>query len=115
MEIINVETKEQLDMLYGDAALTLEGLSKESIPEFIDWIKELSSMTSETVYVISGKTMNQNYGLHGNNEYPNDLTIVSIPLSQIKDVSKIIIPRFQIGARWFNDIVDNNRQREMGD
>ena len=31
---------------------------------------------------------------------------------KILRVGKIAIPRFQIGGRWFNDIVDNNARRE---
>jgi hypothetical protein len=24
----------------------------------------------------------------------------------------IVIPRFEVGGRWFDDVVDNNRMRE---
>ena len=112
MKTINVETKEQLDMLYDNSALTIEGLTKESIPDFIEWIKKRSEMTDETVYIISGKMMNESYNLNGNNAYKDNLTIVSIPLNQIKNTSKFISDRFAVGARWFDDIVDNNRRRE---
>lgn len=110
MKIIYVENKEQLDMLYDNSALTIEGLVEESISDFINWIKDLSEMTDEIVYVISGKTMNENYLLNDEDAYADDLTIVSIPLNQIKDISKIAIQRFSVGARWFSDIVDNNKE-----
>ena len=35
-------------------------------------------------------------------------------LDDIEDPTKIAIPRFQVGGRWFDDIVDNNRRREEG-
>ena len=56
--------------------------------------------------------MNEAYQLTDDNAYPNDLNIVSIKLENIKDVFKMSIPIFDIGARWFSDIVDNNRVRQ---
>lgn len=108
-KIIEVSTKDELDMLYKDNALTIEGLAADSIPDFIKWIENLSPLDSDlTVYKISGAVMNKHYKLVGKRKYPNDLTIVSVPLEYILNVGKIIIPRFEIGGRWFNDIVDNN-------
>jgi hypothetical protein len=53
--------------------------------------------------------MNEQYGLTGNNAYPKHVNIVSvIDIDQMK----VAIPRFSIGARWFDDIVDNNAHRE---
>lgn len=112
MKKIYVDTKEQLDNLFNGSALTSEGLSEESIPDFINWIKERSEMTEETVCIISGKFMNESYELTGTNKYPDDLTIVSVPLDIIKDINALVIDRFSIGARWFDDIVDNNSHRE---
>ena len=48
----------------------------------------------------------------GDNAYADDLNLVAIKLSDIADYSKIVLPRFQVGGRWFDDIVDNNRRRE---
>ena len=56
--------------------------------------------------------MNINYGLTGTNKYKDDLTIVSIKNEDIKDLSAIIMPRFEVGGRWFDDVVDNNVRRE---
>ena len=95
------------------SALTLEGLNEDSIGDFLDWIKKYTPMKNEIAYVIKGKTMNSVYGLTGDNSYPDDLTIVSVKLEDMEDSSKIIIPRFQIGAKWFDDIVANNQTREL--
>ena len=57
--------------------------------------------------------MNINYGLTGSNKYKDDLTIVSIKNEDIKNLGAIIIPRFQVGGRWFDDIVNNNVCREQ--
>lgn len=109
---INVTEREQLDMLYNDSALTIEGLSEDSIPDFIEWIEEKTPLKERKVYVISGEVMNKQYNLTENNAYPNNLTIVSVMSNDIKNIGAVTIPRFDVGARWFDDIVDNNLRRE---
>ena len=110
-----VTNKEQLDELYNSSALTLIGLenSDESINQFIDWIKKYSEVSNPlNIYIISGSTMNKQYNLTGNNRYNDDLTIVSIKNQDIKQLMRVVIPRFEIGGRWFDDIVNNNAWRE---
>lgn len=108
----HVATKAELDNLYNNSALTLEGLAEESIPDFVNWLEENTTFTADNldVYVIEGSVMNDKYSLYGDNAYPNDLTIVSV--IDI-DLMKVAIPRFSIGARWFDDIVDNNKMRQQ--
>ena len=106
-----ITTREEIENL--GSALTIEGLAEESIPDFIEWVKELTPMINEDVYIIKGKTMNDVYNLTGNNAYPDDCTIVSIDLNDMENYGAVVIPRFQIGARWLDDIVDNNVRREM--
>ena len=115
MEDYNMEirTLTELDELRNlGSALTMEGLADESIPDFISWVKEHTPMKNEVAYVVKGKTMNHIYELTGNNAYPDDLTIVSIKLEDMENSMAVIIPRFEIGARWFDDIVMNNAMRE---
>ena len=50
--------------------------------------------------------------LKGSNAYKDELTIVSVKLSDLSNVNAIVIPRFEIGGRWFDDIVDNNARRQ---
>jgi hypothetical protein len=110
--IKNVTTKEQLNKLYSNSAFTIEGLAEESIPDLIEWLKDNTTFTSDNliVYVTSGKFMNENYLLSGDNAYPDELTIVSV--IDI-DLIKIALKRFSVGGRWFDDIVDNNARRIM--
>ena len=44
MNVTKVTTKKQLDELYEDWALTLEGLSpdEKNLKELLDWVKEMS-------------------------------------------------------------------------
>lgn len=110
-KIENVTTKEQLDKLYDNSAFTIEGITEESIPDMIEWLKENTVFTTNEliVYVIKGNVMNNMYNLHGNNAYNNDFTIVSV--IDI-DLIKVALKRFNVGGRWFDDIVDNNLRRE---
>lgn len=109
--IENVTTKEQLDKLYNNSAFTIEGLVEESIVDLIAWLEENTTFTTDepVVYVIKGNVMNEMYNLHGDNAYPNDLTIISV--IDI-DLLKIVTKRFLVGGRWFDDVVDNNVRRE---
>lgn len=104
---------EDLDALYQDSALTIVGLVEKAIPDFVNWIEQYTKLRKDCyVYKISGETMNAYCGNTGDNCYPNDLIIVSVKLSDMEDASTIVIPRFMVGGRWFDDIVDNNRRRE---
>lgn len=109
-----VTDTEQLKMLYENSAFTIEGITEDSIPDVIEWLGANTTFTKEepVVYITKGKVMNKNYGLTGGNAYADDLTIVSVvDIDQLK----VAIPRFTIGGRWFDDIVDNNIRRERGE
>ena len=112
MDKIYVKKEEEFALLYSKDALTLEGLAEEEASKFIDWIKDKTGMKKDRAYIIKGKDMNQFYSLTGSNAYSDDLTIVCISFEDIEDVGKLVIPRFEIGARWFTDVVDNNARRE---
>ena len=109
--IKELKTREELDGL--GSALTIEGLLEDSIPDFIDWVKEYTDMVREDSYIIKGRTMNRVYGLTEDNAYDDDLTIVSIKLEDMENPAAITFKRFDIGARWFDDIVWNNEMREQ--
>ena len=115
MNIIKVTTKKQLDELYKDWALTLEGFApdEKNLKEFVDWVRELTPLKREDVYTIEGAVMHREYHLTGTNAYPDtDCTLVCIKLSDMENHSAVTYPRYQIGGRWFLDIVDNNARRE---
>ena len=113
MNIINVTTKEQLDKLYNQSALTWEGLSadEENLNAVRKWLEEHEALTDiePEFHIISGTFMNEQYGLSGSNAYPEGLTLVSVT-----DIDQMVIAliRFSVGGRWFDDIVDNNARRE---
>lgn len=114
MNIINVSTKEQLNNLYNQSALTWEGLSadEENLNAVKNWLNNHGGIlenTEPTFHIITGDLMNVIYGLTGSNAYPDDLTIISV--TDI-DQMAVVYPRFEVGGRWFDDIVDNNASRE---
>ena len=108
MKLINA-SEDEIKMLENGSALTWEGLSSSSFQDALNWVNEVGGLKGDTCYTWSGKTMNNLYGLVGKKEYPSDLTFFSIPLECIENVSKIAIARFDVGGRWLDDIVDNNR------
>ena len=115
MNIIKVTTKEQLDELYKDWSLTIEGLApdEDNLKQLLDWVKELTPLKREDVYTIEGSVMNRMYRLTGTNAYPEtDCTLVCIKLADMEHSDRVTMPRFDIGGRWFTDIVDNNDWKE---
>ena len=114
MNKIYVTTEKELNALYNESALTFEGMDigDENLSGIVKWLESHNAMiTNEEpiFHVTKGRFMNEVYKLTGNNRYPDDLNILSI--TNIIQ-SKIVIPRFEVGGRWFDDIVDNNAERE---
>ena len=100
MEIIKVETKEQLKALNDCSAMTWEGLREEDFGVALD----TCGAEGAKGYVTTGKVMNEICHLTGNNAYPDDLTIFSI--DKFKGLA------IMFGARWMDDIISNNADRE---
>ena len=115
MKTIYVSTKSQLDALYNTSALTWEGLSPDdfNLNAVKNWLNQHGAILEgiePTFHITTGKLMNDIYGLTGDNSYPDDLSIISV--TDINQ-AKVILARFEVGGRWFDDIVDNNARREM--
>lgn len=88
-------------------------IQKKNLHSFAKWIKNLSEVSNPlNMYIIKGKQINEQYGLSGKNKYQDEFRIVCVDLEDIKQVHKIIMPRFAINGRWFNDVVDNDVYRE---
>jgi hypothetical protein len=100
MEIITVETKEQLKSLYDCSAMTWEGLRSE---DFEVALQECGQADAKG-YITKGSVMNKLCKLTGDNAYPEDLNIFSI--NKFKGLA------ITVGARWMDDIIDNNARRQ---
>lgn len=109
MKIIKVTTKEELEVLRSKSTFTWEGMkdSEENLKAIEEAIRERGFKKEEmVVFVWKGELMNKSYNLTGSNAYPNDLTFVSI-----EDFYNPMF-KLQFGARWLDDIIDNNLIRE---
>ena len=100
MEIIKVETKEQLKELYNCSAMTWEGLIEEDFETALN----MCGAAGAKGYVTTGAVMNKICKLTGSNAYPDDLTIFSI--DKFKGLA------IMYGARWMDDIIANNADRQ---
>ena len=115
MNKIQVTDRATLDALYKDSAFTIEGLAPDdkSLGNLAEWVKRLTAFKREDFYIIDGKTMNREYRLTGTNAYPDtDCNLVCIKLADLVKPLALTMPRFQVGGRWFDDVVDNNARRE---
>ena len=115
MNKIKVNNRATLDALYNNSALTFEGVaaSDENVKAVLTWVKNYTPLKREDVYVIEGSLMNREYGLTGDNAYPEtDCTILCIKLDDMEKPMAVTLPRFTVGGRWFDDVVDNNARRE---
>lgn len=117
MDLISVREKEEVQMFrlfYHTSAFTFEGIdisNKENMKNFKEQFEKIARETGFTEkkmigYFYKGSSMNKHFKLTGDNAYPDDLTFVSIP-NYYNPIMKL-----KMGARWFDDIVDNNSIRQ---
>lgn len=74
-------------------------LDKEGIGTIKEWIS------------FTGKEMNDEYHLTGNNRYPDDVHFLAFSLEGLH-IGKLAIFKLAMQDCWFDDIVDNNKRRE---
>ena len=114
-EVVEADSA-KLDDLYNGSSLTFEGCTtdKENLDYLYNWLKELGAIKEGIlpIYTYKGSLMNEKYGLTGTNKYPNDLNFITVMLEDINYSNDLAFKRFEIGGRWFDDIVNNNTMRE---
>ena len=87
----------------GDIQEWKDGYQKLLTENGIGQISEWADFT--------GQQMNEQYGLTGDNAYPDDLHFLAFSLDGL-DVGKLAIFKLQMDDRWFDDIVANNAERQ---
>ena len=111
-----IDCKESdLKDLYDGSALTFLGafIDDDYLEGLVNLLKKHDcEMKQPDFYVVKGRLMNEVYHLTGDNAYKDSLNILCIKLSDLSNVAAIIIPRFEIHGRWFDDVVDGNARRE---
>ena len=96
----NVETKRDIQELIDSSAITMIGLceGKNGDLAFQEYLKEY--LEDDNIYITMGRTINELYG----SDLPNDLRIVSL---KYKKLGRLPMIRIEIGAKWFDDFIDN--------
>lgn len=116
-DVVDVKYARQFCHLEETDALTIEGLiaDEDTFNGLEEFLAEHDAMaeTGIVFWIIKGADMNAYYGLTGDNAYPDNLTIVNIPLDQITNIAAIALPMREFGGRWYSDVVDNNLRREQ--
>lgn len=104
----------QLAHLDETEAIVVEGLEEDSIQAFVNWASDIAGTPVDVVevYVMKGELLNRAWSLTGTNRYPDDLTIVAVSFDQLYQPGSLAIPRFNVGARWWSDVMENNLRRE---
>lgn len=107
---ININSKKELAELKEKTILTLVGMidSEDNIKSIFEYFDETTGMKEYRYYLFKGRLMNSYCELKGENKYPNDLNFIGIDIDDMTKPSVIITKRFEIGARWLDDIIDNN-------
>ena len=102
------------DKLYNGSWFTIEGAGGD-LNEWKEGLQDMLNQegigTIQEWETFSGKEMNDNYNLTGHNRYPDDLTFLCFSLDGL-EIGKLAMFKMRFGARWFDDIVDNNARRE---
>lgn len=117
MVLVSIPERDEVQMFkefYANSTFTFEGIDLSDKQAVKDFKTEFEKMARETGftekkmigYFYSGASMNKRFNLTDSNAYPDDLTFVSIP-NYYNPIVKM-----KIGARWFDDIVDNNSIRQ---
>lgn len=116
MSIAKVPENREVEFLnefYAKSMFTFEGIDLDS-KEGKSQLKSLEKLLRETGftekefvgYRFKGSVMNNHFKLTGVNAYPDDLNFLVIPNYYNVQV------KLQTGARWFDDIVSNNKIRQ---
>lgn len=114
VKLIKVTDAGLLKELASASAFTIEGAGGD-LNEWMNGLNEEMAKVNignvNTFYTFKGKLMNDTYALTGKNKYQDTLTFLCFRLDGL-DVGKLAIFKMRFGARWLDDIVDNNVRRE---
>ena len=120
MKTVNVETFEQFKELVDGSAFTWVGMTSDegnlsAIEEFFKNEAHVMEPGQEMeVHIWTGAQGNEWMDLI-KDPYQPDITCLSFPLDQFSNIGKLSMLKFQVGARWLDDIYDNNLRHEKGE
>ena len=105
--VTDADAKTVLQHLYETSAFTFEGMdtAEQNLQAIADFFISKGAIAPINITVITGKQMNDICKLTGSNAYNKKLSIMSI-----SPYGKLLAK--QIGARWMDDIINNNAKLE---
>lgn len=102
----DIDTVEMmLETFFNKSALTFEGLTIDSIPDALEFFIEEKGQEEAFANIFSGAQFNEVFRLSDRNVYPEDLAIIVF-----ENTGTVLA--ISVGARWLDDIVNNNAERE---
>lgn len=107
--------EDKIRELENKSAFTWEGAvtTDEALQKIVDDFKDKTPIKLPVhFYTWSGKLFNEIYGLTDSNAYPNDLHFLSVDLDNWSEMGNLPMFKMKVGARWLDDIVDNNEVRQ---
>lgn len=107
--------EDKIRELENKSAFTWEGAvtTDEALQKIVDDFKDKTPIELPVhFYTWSGKLFNEIYGLTDSNAYPDDLHFLSVDLDNWSEMGNLPMFKMKVGARWLDDIVDNNEVRQ---
>lgn len=110
-------TEQDIEELRNKSAFTFIGAGGD----LNEWMVGVNDMLKQHLinqvskfYTWNGKLMNDMYGLTGTNAYQDDITFLAFDITEIPtdQIGKLSMLKLAIGARWLDDIVNNDLARE---
>jgi len=104
--------------LERNSAFTWEGmtLDEDNLHEVAHIFEDEKLVKNDTEeicgYFWYGNVMNRLYNLHGDNRYSDDLPFLSFERNCFDGSGNLFVFKMEIGARWLDDIVRNNAEKE---
>lgn len=101
--------------LESNSALTWEGsiITPEVLEKLVDTLEQETEISVPVkFYTWTGDVMNTKYALTDKNAYPKDLNFLAISTDSWSDINKASTFKSKCDARWLDDIVDSNAERQ---
>ena len=110
-------TEQDIEELRNKSAFTFIGAGGN----LNDWMIGINDILKQHLinqvsrfYTWNGKLMNDMYELTQNNAYQDDLNFLAFDITEIPmdQIGKLSMLKLAMGARWLDDIIDNDLARE---
>ena len=114
MDLLVVNSKDLLESLANESAITIEGIDLDEVNIFINFMvdEKILKRQPEEVYTWTGKFMNEICKLHGDNAYQDDFHFLAIGSKYNGDFAGSHPLKLKGEYRCLDDIIGNNACKE---